>query len=206
MPRRTAADALSEASGADVSALLGGDAAFDVRELSPASEWRQLSDGGYSEVYKAQLLGVTVAVKQATSRKKTSGEALMREVRYLRLAGAHPNIVTPFGAFEEGGRLHLVLEYARHCLRNDRVARQIDPILVFAGIARALVRLHGLGIVHRDLKVSPPDRGARACHPCSVIRRPARRLARARRRTAAALVPPTGAERARRDGQPSCPN
>jgi len=104
------------------------------------------------QVYKARLLGVTVAVKQATSRKKTSGEALMREVRYLRLAGAHPNIVTAFGAFAEGGRLHLVLEYARHCLRNDRVARQIDPILTLAGVLRALVRLHSLGIVHRDLK------------------------------------------------------
>ncbi|EOD35408.1 hypothetical protein EMIHUDRAFT_449205 [Emiliania huxleyi CCMP1516] len=115
-----------------------GAASFDVRDLSPAAEWRQLSDGGYSEVYKARLLGVTVAVKQATSRKKTSGEALMREVRYLRLAGAHPNIVTAFGAFAEGGRLHLVLEYARHCLRNDRVARQIDPILTLAGVLRAL--------------------------------------------------------------------
>ena len=80
-----------------------------------------------AQVYKAQLLGVTVAVKQATARKKTSGEALLREIRYLRLAGAHPNIVTPFGAFDEGGRLHLVLEYARHCLRNDRVARQVRP-------------------------------------------------------------------------------
>lgn len=145
MPRRAEASAASSS---------GADESFDVRELSSSSDWRQLSDGGYSEVYKAQLLGLTVAVKQATSRKKTSGEALLREIRYIRLAGAHPNIVTPYGAFEEGGRLHLVLEYARHCLRNDRVARQIDPVLVLAGVARALVRLHGLGIVHRDLKVS----------------------------------------------------
>lgn len=145
-PRRAGASSAASSTAADES--------FDVRELSSSSDWRQLSDGGYSEVYKAQLLGLTVAVKQATSRKKTSGEALLREIRYIRLAGAHPNIVTPYGAFEEGGRLHLVLEYARHCLRTDRVARQIDPILVLAGVARALVRLHGLGIVHRDLKVN----------------------------------------------------
>jgi hypothetical protein len=138
------------------------DESFDVRELSSSSDWRQLSDGGYSEVYKAQMLGLTVAVKQATSRKKTSGEALLREIRYIRLAGAHPNIVSPYGAFEEGGRLHLVLEYARQCLRNDRVARQVDPILVLAGVARALVRLHGLGIVHRDLKVSTARAGTTA--------------------------------------------
>ena len=54
---------------------------FNLSELSPLSEWREVSDGGYSEVYKAHLLGHTVAVKQATSRKKTSGEALLREIR-----------------------------------------------------------------------------------------------------------------------------
>ena len=128
------------------------DDTLDPTELCPTSEWRQLSDGGYSEVYKAQLLGVTVAVKQATSRKKTSSEALLREIRYIRLAGPHPNIVQPYGAFIERGTLHLVLEYARQCLRTDRVARSADPVIVFAGVARALVRLHGVGIVHRDLK------------------------------------------------------
>ena len=133
---------------------------FDPADLSPMSAWRALSDGGYSEVYKATILGATVAVKAATSRKKTSGESLMREIRYLRQLGAHPNIVQPYGAFTEGGKVHLVLEYARHCLRSDRVARQCDPILVMAGVARALVRIHSLGIIHRDLKVRahPPRR------------------------------------------------
>ena len=116
------------------------------------SEWRELSDGGYSEVYKAKLLGVTVAVKAATGRKKTSGESLLREIRYLQLCGAHPNIVQPYGAFVEGGRIHLILEFARHCLRTDRVARSCDPIVVMAGVSRALVRIHSLGIVHRDIK------------------------------------------------------
>ena len=124
---------------------------FDPTFLAPKSEWRDLSDGGYSEVYRAKMLGLTVAVKQATSRKKTAAEALLREIRYLSLAGAHPNLVTAYGAFEERGRLHLVLEFAQ-CLRNDRVARTCDPIVVFSGVARALVHLHGIGILHRDLK------------------------------------------------------
>jgi len=128
------------------------DTSFDPSELSPASAWRQISEGGYSEVYKAHLLGASVAVKQATSRKKTSGEALLREIRYLRLAGPHPNIVQPYGAFSERGKLHLVMEFARHSLRSDRVARSADPLIVLSGVARALVRLHGLGIIHRDLK------------------------------------------------------
>jgi serine/threonine protein kinase len=129
-----------------------GDVAFDPSHLAPASEWLDLSGGGYSEVFKARLLGAVVAVKQATTRKKTSGDALLREIRYLRLAGAHPNIVTMYGAFSERGKLHLVLEFAS-CLRTGRVARACDPLLVVGGIARALVRLHANGIIHRDLKV-----------------------------------------------------
>lgn len=149
------------ASGTTVEQDAEGWNSFDPSELSPAAEWRELSDGGYSEVYKAHLLGAVVAVKQATSRKKTSGEALLREMRYLRQIGPHPNIVQPYGSFIEHGKLHLVMHFTRYCLRSDRVARQCDPIKVIAGVARALVRIHSLGIIHRDLKVrrtpwSPP--------------------------------------------------
>ena len=91
---------------------------FDASELSHASEWKAISDGGYSEVYQANLLGAVVAVKVATARKQTSGESLMREIRYLHQVGPHPNIVQVFGAFTEDSRLHLVLELARHCLRS----------------------------------------------------------------------------------------
>ena len=131
------------------------DTSFDPCELSHKDDWRQISEGGYSEVYKAWLLGATVAVKQASARKKTSGEALLREIRYLKLAGPHPNIIQPYGAFSERGKLNLVMEYARHSLRSDRVARSAEPLVVLAGVARALVRLHGLGIIHRDLKAPP---------------------------------------------------
>ena len=124
---------------------------FDPSHLAPSGTWRDLSDGGYSEVYRAKLLGAPVVVKQATSRKKTSCDALLREIKYLCLAGPHPNLVMVYGAFSERGKLNLVLEYASS-LRTDRVARSCDPVLVVSGIARALVRLHGLGIIHRDLK------------------------------------------------------
>ena len=140
-------------------------------------------------MYKAWLLGATVAVKQASSRKKTSGEALLREIRYLKLVGPHPNIIQPYGAFSERGRLHLVMEYARHSLRSDRVARSADPLLVLAGVARALVRLHGLGIIHRDLK-------ARASPPGSQT---ARVLVGIALRAASVH---TGAQRARRRAEP----
>ncbi len=150
MDARGAGSPELDASSARAAEELGP--AFDPAELSPVSEWREVSDGGYSEVYKARLLGATVAVKAATLRKKTSGESLLREIRYLRQSGPHPNIVQVYGAFSEARKLHLVLEFARHCLRSDRVARSCDPVVVLAGVARALVRIHRIGIVHRDLK------------------------------------------------------
>jgi serine/threonine protein kinase len=125
---------------------------FDPTELSPNDTWQSVGDGGYSEVYKATLLGAPVAVKQVTSRKKSSGEALLREIRFLRMVGPHPNIVLPFGSFVDQGKVHLVMQYTKHCLRTDRVAQTCDAVRTFAGVARALVRLHGMGIVHRDLK------------------------------------------------------
>ena len=80
---------------------------FDPTELSPSDTWTEIGDGGYSEVYKASLLGTPVAVKQATSRKKSSGEALLREMRFLRMIGPHPNIVLPYGSFVDNGQVHL---------------------------------------------------------------------------------------------------
>lgn len=139
--------------GADRNVLSLAPAVFNPSELSVANEWQKLSDGGYSEVYRARLLGAPVAVKAATARKKTSGESLMRELRYLHQTGPHPNIVQVYGAFSDcHGKLHLVLELARHCLRSDRIAQQCDAVFVLAGVARALVRIHSMDIVHRDLK------------------------------------------------------
>lgn len=180
------------------------DTSFDPCELSARADWRQISEGGYSEVYKAWLLGATVAVKQASSRKKTSGEALLREIRYLKLAGPHPNIIQPYGAFSERGKLNLVMEYARHSLRSDRVARSADPVQVLAGVARALVRLHGMGIIHRDLKVTLqlplPSAAHAAPAPTALsVRRPRRARAAPSSRRAFAVA---GAQRARGRAEP----
>ena len=143
---------MSRESSTSVTLDAGLVTSFDPSELSPFDEWRELGEGGYSEVYKAMMHGTPVAVKQATSRKKSSGEALLREMKFLRMLGPHPNIVLPYGSFVEEGKVHMVMQYTRHCLRSDRIARSCDAVKVFAGVARSLVRLHNLGIVHRDVK------------------------------------------------------
>ena len=80
-----------------------------------------------TEVAVAKLLGATVAVKAATSRKKTSGESLLREIRYLRQAGAHPNIVQPYGAFLEAGKKGLRYENMPAPPRKQRRDREDRP-------------------------------------------------------------------------------
>ena len=64
----------------------------------------------------------------------------------------HPNIVQVYGAYQEDGKLFMVMEYMSNSLRNKRVVNRVDIVRVLADVARALVRLHAAGHVHRDVK------------------------------------------------------
>ena len=64
----------------------------------------------------------------------------------------HPNIVAVFGAYEEDGKLYMVMEYVSNSLRSRSVVNRVDVVRVLSDVARALVRLHAAGHVHRDVK------------------------------------------------------
>jgi len=76
---------------------------------------------------------------------------LKRDMFYLRRF-PHPNIVTVFGGYEEDGKLYMVMEYMAHSLRSRSVVNRVDVVRVLSDVARALVRLHAAGHVHRDVK------------------------------------------------------
>ena len=80
------------------------------------------------------------------------GRSLLREIRYLRQCGPHPNIVQLYGSFREAGRICLVMEHAKYVLRMAKVVRSVNLVGVLSGVARAMVRLHACGIIHRDIK------------------------------------------------------
>jgi serine/threonine protein kinase len=68
----------------------------------------------YANVYAARMLGARVAVKESSSKKLTSSPSLYREIRYLRQAGPHPNIIQLYGAFREEEKVCLVIELHKH--------------------------------------------------------------------------------------------
>lgn len=146
---------------------LAGSTSFDPAVLSPTEQWTQIGDGGYSAVFEADWFGTTVAIKRTADKKVTAKLALLRELRLMRLAGPHPNLVQVMGVFEEDQRLHAVLEYVPYTLRSTEIVLAVDPVTVIADIVRALVHIHRLDIVHRDIKarnvlITSASRSARA--------------------------------------------
>ena len=71
-------------------------------------------------MFQSRMLGIKVALKQASPEKATSAPSLYREIRYLRQAGPHPNIIQLFGAFLENDQVCLVMEIAKHVRSSPR--------------------------------------------------------------------------------------
>ncbi len=57
---------------------------FPVAELNPRSEWEKIGEGSFGKVWKARLLGLTVAVKENASGKDNRLEGIQRDIAYLR--------------------------------------------------------------------------------------------------------------------------
>jgi serine/threonine protein kinase len=145
---------------------------FDPDELTPRQDWEKIGDGSFGKVYKAHLLGIPVAVKVIQNLKPDRVAGLKRDIFYLsRLT--HPNVVPVYGAFIEEGMLHMVMEFVPNSLRNKRVVNQVNVVKVLADVARALVRMHAQGHIHRDVKARNVLISAVSC--LSFLRRRRRR-------------------------------
>ena len=53
---------------------------------------------------------------------------------------------------EENGKLYMVMEYLPYSLRNKSVVNKMNILRAISDVARALVRLHSAGQLHRDVK------------------------------------------------------
>lgn len=119
---------------------------------------RELGRGGMATVYLARQIDLdrAVALKELGALSTSDPSFARRFLREARLAGSlsHPNIVTVYEYFADGGTPYIAMEYVENGTLRPHVGRmslaEIGGVLeaVLSGLALAEQR----HIVHRDLK------------------------------------------------------
>lgn len=125
-------------------------------------KWKKpLGEGGFGTVYlgKHRKTGELVAVKKISKRftcdSSVKGE--MDAFLHIRQAGDHPNICGLHENFEEGDYYYLVLDLVQggemfdHLIK-DGAYSEADAARLVREVGSALNFLHGIGLVHSDLK------------------------------------------------------
>jgi serine/threonine protein kinase len=136
---------------------------------------RFVDRGGMGEIYAAedQLVGETIAIKTLRPELAADTRALQRFRRELQLARrvAHPNVcrlfdlaqheieTTTFGMAVRSSTWLLTMELLEGRTLQARIAADGalspgDARPIVTQVVGALAALHGLGIVHRDIKSS----------------------------------------------------
>ncbi len=117
-----------------------------------------IASGGMGEVWRAHdpSLNRDVAVKLLAAQGDVDAALRKRFIDEGRAAAAiaHPNVLTVFGAGDSGGRAWLAMELVEGAsLRTSFPdASQELRIAWIVDLARALVAVHRVGLVHRDVK------------------------------------------------------
>lgn len=125
-------------------------------------EWtRPLGEGGFGAVYlcKDKRTGALAALKQI-SKQYTNDSSFQREMDaflHIRKSGGHPNICGLRENFEEGEFYYLVLDLIKggemfDHLVKDGAYSEADAARLVREVGSALSFLHGIGLVHTDLK------------------------------------------------------
>ena len=125
-------------------------------------QWnRPLGEGSFGTVYKGtdRKNGVQVAIKKIP-KKYTDDVGFQREMDallHIRQAGGHPNICGLRENFDEGRHYYLALdlitcgEMFDHLVKSGAYS-EADASRLIREIASALAFLHGIGVVHGDMK------------------------------------------------------
>ena len=136
---------------------------FNLRDLVPPREsfLLKLGKGTYSEVYlaqhrKTQKYYALKIIKKSILSVTLPLEALFREIS-LHKSLNHDNIIKLYDQLEDKSRIYLVLEHSCKCNLYEYInsTKPIpEPIAakIFVEICLGLNYMHGLGIMHRDVK------------------------------------------------------
>mmetsp|Transcript_12786 Transcript_12786/g.27650 ORF Transcript_12786/g.27650 Transcript_12786/m.27650 type:complete len:823 (-) Transcript_12786:77-2545(-) len=144
--------------------------AYAIDPLSPP-----LGEGAFGAVHLAtnRTNGEKVAIKRIP-KSQTDLESFQREVNALlriKSLGGHPHICSLRESFDEGSDYFLILDFISggemfdHLIKNGAFSES-DTSRLIREAASALAFLHGIGVVHADLKpenlMLSTDRGSDA--------------------------------------------
>ncbi|GMI70109.1 hypothetical protein HRI_000680100 [Hibiscus trionum] len=136
---------------------------FTYAELVAATEGFHaknfLSEGGFGAVYRGEINGLKIAVKQHKFNASLQGDKEFKsEVNVLRTA-RHENLVMLVGSCSEGNQRLLVYEFVcngsldLHLSKHSRRPLSWEKrVKIALGAARGLQYLHENNIIHRDMR------------------------------------------------------
>jgi serine/threonine protein kinase len=121
----------------------------------------RIGEGAQGTVYRAwdPQLECEVALKVLQPQHATSdrvGERMLREGRVLARV-RHPHVVDIYAAEVHEGQVGLCMEFIRGRTLEDLLSDQgplgpQEAVAIGVAVGRALVAVHGAGLVHRDVK------------------------------------------------------
>jgi tetratricopeptide (TPR) repeat protein len=119
-----------------------------------------LGHGGMGRVYEAWDLRLERRIALKLLRPEVFKAGHDGQLRMLREARAlarvtHPNVVPVFDVGRFGGRIYVAMEHVQGQTLRTFIATPRDPATVldvFVPIARGLLAVHEMGLVHRDFK------------------------------------------------------
>lgn len=126
-----------------------------------------LGRGGMGVVYLARekadnsnVVRPLIALKVLPPRKAGVDrvrDRFLREMAIGKFILPHPNVARPIDCGEQNGLLYIAMEYApgrtvREIVMQDGTLAPGDAARIFSEIADGLASLHGIGLIHRDLK------------------------------------------------------
>ncbi|GMY22849.1 probable serine/threonine-protein kinase PBL3 isoform X1 [Fagus crenata] len=122
------------------------------------SQKSYLSEGGFGSVYRGELNGLKIAVKQHKNASLQGEKEFKSEVHVLSKA-RHQNLVRLFGSCSEGSHRLLVYEYVCHGSLDQHLSRHNcrppsweKRMKIAIGAAKGLQYLHENKIIHRDMR------------------------------------------------------
>eukprot|EP01137_Pigoraptor_chileana_P003605 Opistho-2@43984 len=130
-----------------------------IFRLADLEVGERIGKGFYGEVFKVthKHTGAVMVLKELKSYDKEARVSFLKEVSLLKTL-LHPNILEFIGVFVKDRKLHLITEFIeggtlRKLIKNPAVDLPWSLRIRFAhDIARGMVYLHAMRVIHRDLK------------------------------------------------------